>query len=54
MKYTVLISFADYEDFEAKDENELDEKICDWLNGLTGEEAKQLLMQSNTDYQVIK
>lgn len=53
MKYTVLISWADYEDFTADNQTDLDNRINDWIDSLTGEEAKELLKQSNMDYQIV-
>jgi len=54
MKYTVLISWADYEDFTADNQTDLDNRINDWIDSLTGEEAKELLKQSNMDYQIVE
>ena len=51
MKYTVLISWADYEDFEAENENEAIEKALEWAYS---KEAGDKIAQYNADAIIIK
>ena len=51
MKYTVLISWADYEDFEAEDEDEAIEKALEWAYS---KEAGDKIEQFNADAIIIE
>ena len=48
-KHTVLISWATYETFEAKDENEAVAKAVKWAAELRGHEAEDVMRQANMD-----
>lgn len=53
-KHTVLISWATYETFEAKDENEAISMAVEWAAGLRGQEAEAVLRQANMDVEPIE
>ena len=53
-KHTVLISWATYETFEAKDENEAVSMAVRWAAGLRGQEAEDVMRQANLDVEPVE
>ncbi len=52
-KFTVLCSWAYYEDFEAESEGEAMEKAYEWAQNISAWEAGEVLRQSNADVAMI-
>ena len=53
-RHTVLISWATYKTFEAKDENEAVSMAVEWAAGLRGQETEYVMRQANMDVEPVE